>query len=286
MRPHPTVLATLALAALPCAPAAADTPLDAAPGGVNLTAGVGWAAWAQPDEDTGWSIVVRTPDGRVFRPDIPAFAGPPKLSVGRGGRPARAALAVYSRPRGGQEDLYALDLAAGTEHRIAGASSPGADEVLPSLADGHLVFARRTGPRRGLFVWNGRSAPRRVTGTVPIQTAVNISRVAYATPTRVLVRKLNGRGAVSTLKAAARPRSLVLSLYRASWLEADGVVAQSDRVAVAAGTSRVRTASIAPATQSIAIEERDVTLRLGPDGLQRIAPRLAFRADPGRPAGA
>lgn len=230
---------------------------------------------------------MRAPDGRVSRPDVPGFAGPPEVSIGQGGRPARTALAVYSRPDGGQEDLYALDLATGREQRIAGASSRGADEVLPSLSlRGHLVFARRTGPRRGLFVWTGRGAPRRLTPTVPIQTAASASRVAYATPTRVIVRKLNGRGAVSTLRATARPRSLVLSLYRASWLERDGVVAQSDRVARAAGTTRVRAARIAPATQSIATELRDVTLRLGPDGLQRIAPRLAFAADPARPAGA
>lgn len=268
------------VAAVSPAVAHADQALDPALDGVNLSAGVGWAAWAEPEEDTGWRIVVRAPGGAVSRPGVPGFAGPPELSVGAGrGRPARA-LAVYSRPYRGQQDLYALDLASGREHRIAGVSSRGADETLPSISYGHLAFVRPNGPLPGVWTWNGRDAARRASPAVAIQTALNISRVAYATPAHVVVRKQSGRGAVSVLAAASRPRSLVLSLYRASWLEAGGVVAQSARATVAAGTTTVRrsTRRLPPATQSIAIEERDVSLRLGPDGLQRISPRLEFGA--------
>lgn len=272
-------LTLLALAAGP-ALARADVPLAPAPGGVNLSAGAGWAAWAEPQEDTGWQLVVRAPDGTVSRPAVPGFAGPPEVSVGAGhGRPAPA-LAVYSRPYHGQQDLYALDLASGKEHRILGVSSRGADETLPSISGGHLAFVRPNGPRPGVWTWNGRRSANRVSPVVAIQTAINISRVAYATPTAVVVRKQAGDGGMSILRARTRPRSLVLSLYRASWLERDGVVAQSARVSVAAGTTTVRRTRrpLPPATQSIAIEDRDVSLRLGPDGLQRISPRLEFAA--------
>lgn len=83
---------------------------------------------------------------------------------------------------------------------------------------------------------------------------------------------------MSVPRAASRRRSLVLSLYRASWLERDSVVAQSARATVSTGTTTVRRSrrTLPSGTQSIATEERDVSLRLGADGLQRIAPRLEF----------
>lgn len=268
----------LFLVAFPSA-AQADELLAAAPAGVNLAAGGGWAVWSEPAEDTGWRLVVRAPDGALSRPGVPDFAGPPEVSVGLGQGNDGAVLAVYSRPYRGQLDLFALDLASGGEHRIAGVSQRDADEVLPSISGGHLVFVRRNGPRPGVWSWNGRAAAFRVSSTVATQTAISVSRLAYATSTQVVVRKRSGApGSLSVLRARSRPRSLVLSLYKASWLEDDGVVAQSDRVAVAAGTTTVRRSirRLPTGTQSIAIEERDVFLRLGADGLQRIAPQLQF----------
>ena len=132
---------------------------------MNLSAGGGYAVWAQPGEDTGWQLVVRAPDGTVSTPDVPGFASPPDLTGGTGGTggtagEGRSLLAVYSRPSGGDEDLYALDLRSGREHRVAPVSSAGADEVHPSVQFGRLVFVRRGGSCLGVYVWNGRAAPR------------------------------------------------------------------------------------------------------------------------------
>ncbi len=278
MNPRRILALTVAVAAFPTATAHADQPLDPATGGVNLSAGGGYAVWAEPAEDTGWQLVVRSPDGAVSRPRVPGFAGPPDVSVGTGGGDPRPLMAVYSRSTGSNEDLFALDLLTGREHRVVAVSTARADEAHPSLQYGRLAFVRRGGAKPGVYVWNGRGAARRVTSTAATQTAVSESRVAYATATRVTVRPLSGRGATSTFRTTARPRSLVLSRYRVGWLQGEGRVMQSDRV-TGGGTDVVRTANRAlpPATQSIALESESIGLRLGADGLQRLDPELAFR---------
>lgn len=211
-------------------------------------------------------------------PSVPGFAGPPDVSVGTA-RGADRPLAVYSRPSGGNEDLFALDLLTGREHRVVPVSTARADEVLPSLHSGRLVFVRRGGSRPGVYYWNGRGAARRVAIAQPSQTAVSDARVAYATASRIVVRRLSGRGTASTFRPTTRPRSLLLTRYQVAWLERDGRVVRSDRF-TGEGPRIVRVAQrgLPPATQSIALDDAEkVALRLGPDGLKQIIPLLAFR---------
>lgn len=272
------LLLTAALAAAAPTTAQADAVVDPAPGAVNVSAGGGYAVWAAPEEDTGWQLVVRAPDGTVTRPAIDDFAGPPDPSVGSGGGTGtRPLLAVYSRRVGGSDDVYALDLATGKEHRVSAISTAGADELAPSVQQGRLAFVRSGGERPGVYVWNGKGAARRISPTVAGQTAINESRVAYATARSVVVRRASDGGQPHTFTASARPRSIVLTRYRLGWLEDEGVVRLTDRVQVA-GAVAVRTATrtLNPSTQSVAVDGDEISLRLGNDGLQRIDPELTF----------
>jgi len=84
-------------------------------------------------------------------------------------------MAVYSRSTGGNEDLFALDLLTGREHRVVAVSTARADEAHASLQYGRLVFVRGGGAKPSVYVWNGRGAARRVTSTAATQTAVSES---------------------------------------------------------------------------------------------------------------
>ncbi len=280
---RPSLLLALAGLSITAAPAAADELLSSAPGAVNLAAGGGYAVWAQPNEDTGWHLVVRAPDGAVTTPHVAGFPGPPEASVGTGaarGVPGRPLLAVYARAKGASSDLYALDLRTGREHLVSAVSTARADELAPSVQYGRLAFVRRGGSRPGVYVWSGRGAARRLSSTVATQTAISEGRVAYATARTVVARPLSGRGGASAFPTTSRPRSLVIDRYHVGWLQNGGRVFQSGRLggsgSVAPFPVRAADRRLAPATQSIALRHEQVALSLDPDGLHRLTPALTF----------
>jgi hypothetical protein len=156
MRPR-TILLTLALAtgllAATAAAASADSLVATAPGARNLTANGGYLVWAQPSEGARWRLAVRAPDGTVTTPAIAAFGAPPAAQIGSTGFAIanRRLLAVYSRCQGASAlvgcDVYAYDLRAGTEERIAALSSRTYSETAPSIELGRMAFVRRGGRR-------------------------------------------------------------------------------------------------------------------------------------------
>ncbi|HEX7298596.1 MAG TPA: hypothetical protein VF257_06295, partial [Solirubrobacteraceae bacterium] len=212
MRP-PTALLTLALAtaalAATAASASADSLVAAAPGARNLTGNGGYLVWAQPAAGGRWRLAVRAPDGTVSTPAIADFGAPPAAQIGSTGYAiaGRRLLAVYSRCQGNSAiagcDVYAYDLRAGTEERIAALSSRTYSETAPSLELGRFAFVRRgDGPRPGLYSSSltSKAAPKRLSPTLARETATNGTRVAYTYNSSrgggLAVRRLSGEGSV------------------------------------------------------------------------------------------
>jgi hypothetical protein len=277
------LLGTLAvLAAVPAAPAAADTLAVAAPGAVNLTAGGGYVAWAAPATapETGWRLVVRAPDGTVTTPALRAFATPPRVSIGSDAfAEGRALLAVYSRPSGGDDDLYAYDLRAGTERRISAISSAAYDETVAGVQYGRFAFVRRGGTRPGVYVWTGKGPARRLTSYTPAEIAVSESRVAYGATSSVIVRRLSGDGGTLVIRTPSRPTSLMISRYRTTWLGTDGQPLRTPRYAGSGGPYPVtgvhRTVRPTAVMASAALTD-EAGWYLGAEGVFRVAPKLTW----------
>lgn len=264
------------LAALPAA-AAADTPVAAAPGAVNVAAGGGYVVWAQPGEDTGWQLVVRTPGGAVARPPIGDFAGPPQVSIGsdRYAIDGRRLLAVYGRDDG---DLYAYDLRAGTERRVRGLNSRTYRESAPSIEHGNWAFVRSGGRRSGLYAASAHRGPHRIATERPARTQNNGSRVAYATSRAVVVRRLSGDSGTLRFATGERPRSVVLTRYRVGWLLSGGRVFQTTRIGGSGGpfqpTVQAAARPLPPSAQSLALERDRISLFSDAAGVSRIDPPL------------
>jgi hypothetical protein len=247
------ILALLVLAAaLPAATAGAagaDTLIAAAPGARNLTANGGYLVWAAP-AGARWRLTVRAPDGTVTTPAIADFGAPPRAQIGSTGFAiaGRRLLAVYSRCQGASAtagcDVYAYDLRAGTEERIAALASRTYSETAPSIELGRMAFVRRGGgPRRGLYRYTlgGKAAPRRLSSTLARETATNGTRVAYTYNSSrgggLAVRRLSGDGGalVPSARRPVVPRSPLLTRYNAAWLLDGGHVQATRRFAGSGG---------------------------------------------------
>jgi hypothetical protein len=298
MRPR-TILLTLALAtgllAATAAAASADSLVATAPGARNLTANGGYLVWAQPSEGGRWRLAVRAPDGTVTTPAIAAFGAPPAAQIGSTGFAIanRRLLAVYSRCQGASAlvgcDVYAYDLRAGTEERIAALSSRTYSETAPSIELGRMAFVRRGGgPRPGLYTYTlgSKSAPHRLSSILARETANNGSRVAYTYNSSrgggLVVRRLSGEGGVLVPESRQPtvPRSPLLTRYNAAWLLQEGRVRATDRFAGSGGPFelRVRDANRAlpAATNSIALknDRTSAPYYLDAQGVKVAAPAL------------
>src|SRR4051794_27780054 len=234
------VAAAIAALALPAA-ASADTLITAAPGAKKLASGGGWFAWSAPNEDTGWHLVLRAPDGTVSTPQIDDFTGPVQVSIGSTAFAAgRSIVALYSRPSGGDQDIYELDLRTGRESRISPISSASYDETAPSMKYGRMSFVRSGGRHDGVYAWTGGSKPsRRLSSYEPSETFVTESRVTYPASNRVIVRRLSGDGRALQFASPSRPRSVTATRYRTAWLTSDGRVFQTPRYAGSGGPYNV-----------------------------------------------
>ena len=270
------LISITALAVLPAA-AAADTPVAVAPGAVNVAAGGGYVVWAQPEEDTGWQLVVRAPDGTVTRPAIKDFSGPPQVSIGsdRFAIDGRRLLAVYGRDDG---DLYAYDLRAGTESHVRGLNSRRYRETAPSIQNGNWAFVRTGGPRSGLYAASAHRGPHRIATDQPARTQNNGSRVAYATGSAVVVRHLFAGGGVLRFATSERARSVVLTRYKAGWLLSGGRVFQTTRIGGSGGpfhpTVQQAGRPLTPSAQSLANERDRIALFTDAAGVSGIDPPL------------
>ena len=199
------------------APPAPTRLVTAAPGARNLAANGGYQAWAAPAAGGRWRLTVRAPDGSVTTPAIADFGAPPRPQIGstQFAASGRRLLAVYSRCQGASAtagcDVYAYDLAAGTEQKIPQLASKSYSETAPSIELGRLAFVRRGGgPKPGVYYWalGSSKAPKRLSTTLARETATNSTRVAYTYN--------SSRGGGAGRPPALRPRQRRSSRSRAS----------------------------------------------------------------------
>jgi hypothetical protein len=298
MRPRPS-LATLALAtavlAAGAATASADSLVAAAPGARNLTANGGYLVWAQPAAGGRWRLAVRAPGGTVTTPAIADFGAPPVAQIGSTGFAiaGRRLLAVYSRCQGTSAlagcDVYAYDLRAGTEERIAALSSRTYSETVPSIELGRIAFVRRGGgPRPGLYYYalGSKSAPKRLSTILARETATNGTRVAYSYNSSrgggVAVRRLSGADGVlvPVSRQPVVPRSPLLTRYNAAWLLQGGHVQATQRFAGSGGPFQLRVVeanrALPATTDSLALnhDRTSAPYYLDAEGVKVAAPAL------------
>jgi hypothetical protein len=289
-----TIFLALAALAVSAPAASADTLVTAAPGARNLTANGGYVVWAQPAPAGRWRLVVRAPNGTVSTPNIADFGAPPAAQIGSTGYAiaGRRLLAVYSRCQSASAlagcDVYAYDLRAGTEERIAALSSRTYSETAPSIELGRIAFVRRGAPRPGVYAYTlgSNRAPRRLTTTVARETATNGTRVAYSYNSSrgggLAVRRLSGDGGalVPVSRQPVVPRSPLLTRYNAAWLLQDGHVQATARFAGSGGPFELRVIdanrALPPATNSIALnnDRTSAPYYLDAEGVKLAAPAL------------
>jgi hypothetical protein len=289
-----TIFLALAALAVSAPAASADTLVTAAPGARNLTANGGYVVWAQPAPAGRWKLAVRAPNGTVSTPSIADFGAPPAAQIGSTGYAiaGRRLLAVYSRCQAASAlagcDVYAYDLRAGTEERIAALSSKTYSETAPSIELGHFAFVRRGAPRPGVYEYrlgSGKS-PRRLTARLARETATNGSRVAYTYNSSngggLAVRHLapGGDVLVPVSRQPAVPRSPLLTRYNAAWLLQDGHVQATARFAGSGGPFELRVIdanrALPSTTNSIALnnDRTSAPYYLDAEGVKLAAPAL------------
>ena len=292
--PTAALLAT-GLLATAATTASADTLVTAAPGARNLAANGGYQAWAAPAAGGRWRLTVRAPDGSVTTPAIADFGAPPRQQIGstQFAASGRRLLAVYSRCQGASAtagcDVYAYDLAAGTEQKIAQLASKTYSETAPSIELGRLGFVRRGGgPRPGVYSWalGSSKAPKRLTSTLARETATNSTRVAYTYNSSrgggVAIRQLSGHGSVlvPVSRQPVVPRSPLLTRYNAAWLLQDGHVQATRRFAGSGGPFTLSVVdanrALPAATDSLGLksDRTSAPFYLDADGVKLAAPAL------------
>ena len=119
-----------------------------------------WVAFSAYDASLpGYRLTLRSSDGQVLRPDVPARSVPFDVDLGHG--PDAQLTAVYSRCRveprrkSGDElplhatgrdcDVYRYDTHSRRETKVRVAAGREASEFLPTVDGSRIVFARRSG---------------------------------------------------------------------------------------------------------------------------------------------
>ena len=174
------VVPTLLAAMLFAAPAVrADTLLHRDPSAEHVTAYGGALMWSRSDA-AGRHHLVQRVGIVVSDAPVPSSAHPfdPDLGPGRKGRLA----AVYERCRSGLRrcDVYRLDLASGTEHRVRRVSTRAGTEFGASVWGDRFAFVREAPRREGLFT-SFRNRTRFLTGQPVLETDVRGRTVGFAT---------------------------------------------------------------------------------------------------------
>jgi hypothetical protein len=273
---------------------AAATGTTVAPGGQILRS-AGWLAWAQPSGGGRWRLGVRSPQGATTTPDIPDFGAAPDPSIGSDylGTTGRTHLfVVYSRCSGTSAiagcDVYRYDLVAGTEEKVAAISTAAASETAPSVRVGLWSFVRRGSgaSHPGVYVHTPNGGTRRLSSVLARETAMSVSRVAYAYNSSngggVAIRRLSGDGGVvnATTHQAAVPSSLVATRYKYGWLMPAGDTGVSfrwtSRLSGRATTVTVRSGKrdLPASTNSITTDDRVPDKYLDQAGISTLGPPL------------
>lgn len=213
-------LASLAVAA----PASADSLFAPDTAARNVATGGGVTAWATPEGD-GFRLVVRTADGTVSTPDIPAFETAPDPVIGSTGAaaagfPARQVLVLYSREDdSGDRDVWAFNPRTGDERAVPGLATARYDERAAAMAYGRFAAVRSGGRINGVVTGRlGRTGVRRISTAVSRELAFNGSRVAYTTSQGIRIKRASGEGRALRIDAQ-NVTSLVMTRYQAAWLE-------------------------------------------------------------------
>jgi len=137
-------LLTAAVAGAVLAPAAtaqgAPTTLAVEQAPTRVAAWNGVAMWSRFDAATNTYSLVKSVDGGAPAPVAvaPRSGGPFDLDLGT--NRSGATYAVYTRDDG---DIYRLNVATGSETRVAKLSSPSLDERDPTIMRGEIAFIRR-----------------------------------------------------------------------------------------------------------------------------------------------
>jgi hypothetical protein len=200
---------------------------------------------------------------------------------------------VYSRCQGASAiagcDVYAYDLAAGTERKIPQLASKSYSETAPSIELGRLAFVRRGGgPRPGVYYWalGSSKAPKRLTSILARETATNSTRVAYTYNSShgggLAVRLLSGHGSVlvPVSRQPVVPRSPLLTRYNAAWLLQDGHVQATRRFAGSGGPFTLSVVdanrALPPTTDSLGLrsDRTSAPFYLDAEGVKLAAPAL------------
>ena len=185
-------------------------------------------------------------------------------------------------------DLYALDLAAGTERKLTRASSAACSETAASIYAGSVGFVRRGRgcPRPGVYRQVAARPAQRIVPTIALETGINQSRIAYsyrsAAGFGLAVRRIGGEGEPIVLLSASpdQPRSLIYGRYTAAWLlptSGEQAVFMSSRISGSRlrGTPLRQGERLLPAsTDSIAGEDGHPTRYLDAGGVESMSPAL------------
>jgi hypothetical protein len=135
-------LASIALALVPAAPAAADEAV-AELGRQSPVAGYGrWEAWSRYDAASGrYALVIREGSGAVFEPSLPTSNRPWDVSLGPDAD--GNVVAVYRRCGSSGCDIRRYNTASGHDIKLSTVSSPFYDEATPAIWGATVVFTRR-----------------------------------------------------------------------------------------------------------------------------------------------
>jgi hypothetical protein len=277
-----TLIATAAAFGAVPAAASADSLVTAAPGAQNLASGGGYLIWSAPAEGGGFQLTVRGPDGTVSAPTAVArsrTAFDPAVGSDQNAIDGRKLVAIYSR----DGDVYTYDLRAGTETKVDVASSSTYEETAPGINFGRITFVRRGGSDNGVF-YAGENGLSRITTARPRELVFNGSRVAYTSGKNVVIRKVSGRGAVSTVKVPGGSQAfgLALSRYALTFATKGGKVFQTNSFGGSgreenATSARAANETLPASLNSVAFSGVFVRFYADGEGIKRISTQNIFR---------
>ena len=246
----------------------------------HLATGGGYMVWSSPRDGGGFQLTVRAPDGAVTAADTPAFRVAPDAAIGTCPvtEGQRRLLAVYGR----DGDIYQYDLRAGTESKVKGASTSTYEEYAAGLQYGAVSFVRRGGRNNGIFVLGAKGDLKKVSSARPRELQFNGSRVAYPSGRNVVVRKVSGRGAASTVQTPSPAFGLVLTRYSVTYAVRGGKLLQTNSFGGSgrqenAVTAREASQTFPASLNSIAFSGAFVRYWADAEGIHRISTQNVFR---------
>lgn len=268
-------LATLALATLNGASAAADTTALADPTAQNVTAYGTTAAWSRKAAD-GYHLVVS--QGATVA-DAPVPASPTPYDPDLGPTKANGRAIVYAR----DGDLYRYDVGAPAEQKLTALSSS-ATEIAPSFFKDTIVFSRTNGRAPGTYVLRPKRKLTRVFRTVALETDVAETRIIgrYGKGAKSIIRIMNMTAAdvriVARAKTGQRVASPTLTRFNGFWLRVGRTSSAVEQVGVNAhrGLDPHVSDRTLPAGVTSLATYRIPTLYTDAAGVHRIDPKLRF----------